>query len=243
MFEGQTLATQRAQEVERGWTDLEKLSPLTYSTVEVVVIHRPNGTSDPLLWEILETRRRSDRGVVDCRGRWQGKWGTQVRPPVDKSAHQAARRCIGEFFGENFDGELYFAGITGPWVHKAEAGHDQRGFFLRILPEQCESTPWEGKIYAFDAKNREFDQDSGHKNVHSGEDGAGPYWIRLRDLIEKRGNDSAYLHWLVVCLAVRALDDPKGHDTEPRYWSPKPNEVEDAYRFFTEKRKNVEGYE
>lgn len=233
MFEEQTLATQRALESERGWTNLEKLSPLTYSTVEVVVIHRSEPNGDPLNWEILEARRRSDRGVVDCRSRWQGKWGTQVRPPVDKSAHQAAKRCIGEFFGENFDGELYFAGITGPWVHKAQAGHDHDGFFLKILPEQCESTPWEGKIYAFDAKNREFDPDGGHKNVHGDEVGGGPRWVTLRELIKKRGHDADYLHWLVISLAVRALEDPKGHNTEPRYWSPNHDSRHDTYRFFS----------
>src|SRR3989344_1275950 len=218
MFEGYALRQQRADEERRGW-DPDKISASTYCSVEVVVIHRPKG-SQVMDWEILEARRRSDRGIADCRGRWQGKWGTQIRPPTDPSARQAVERCLREFFGEKFTGKLQFAGNTGPWVHKATVEQDDHELFLKILDEQAESTPWQGSIYVSEAEDREFDPDGGHKNVHMNEEGGGIRWVSLRNLITERGQDASYLYWLLLFLAIRFLFAPANHNVEPRYWKP-----------------------
>lgn len=143
-----------------------------------------------------------------------------MRPLTDASPEQSALRCIREFFGEGFTGKLSYAGGTGPWVHKATVDFEDNGeVSLEVLPEQCESTPWEGKIFVFEADYLEVDPTAGHSAVHGDSSKMG--WKTLRELITGRGKDKDYLCWLVIFVALAKLLYGDSHDTTPRYWEPR----------------------
>jgi len=198
MFKGFTLEQQREIEVQRGWKP--SYSALTYCTAEAVIFRKPPNNSlyrNVLGYEILDAERTG--GAPDCLGKRQGKWGAYVYP-TDPTARDAFKRGLKEQFGWDVPLErLRFAGVVGPWLHKATARLGGSFLVLSVKEEQAEQTPFEAKLFSVNATG--FDIGPQGNYLKATRD---MRWISLRDLIAEQGQNQDYLYWLMIarCMEV-----------------------------------------
>jgi hypothetical protein len=186
-----------------------------------VVIHKPEGATSWLDWEILEAERTS--GAPDCLGKWQGKWGTYTKP-TDHTAEHAVKRGLAEYFGEGLGnrGRLSFVAIVGPWLHKAKMYLDRYEPVLEVLKDQGEQTPFQATLFVFEANFKEVDISGGHSK--STKD---LRWVTLRSLIHKQGDNPDYLYWQMIGLCLgHLIDGPVGNPV--RYYEPRKYYLTDA---------------
>lgn len=212
MFENLTLADQRRTEEARGWKP--HFRALTYCTAEAVLFRRPTDTKSILDYEVLDAERIS--GAPDCVGKRQGKWGTYIYP-TDKTAEHAILRALKELFAWDIPhSSLQFAGVVGPWLHKATARLEKEILYLRVLDEQAEETPFEAKLFFTDVTS--FDLSSTNAYLKICKD---LRWVRFKELIKTQGQNKNYLYWQMIAMcAERAL----GYSKPFRYFEPSEGE-------------------
>jgi hypothetical protein len=213
MFEGYTLVNQLEDRVRRGW-DLSKFGALPDPSAEVVIYRRPRTDTQIFDYEILEAFRV--KGIEDCRNRWQGKWGTQVRSGQDRTSRHAIQRAMKEFFGWELELDKFpFVATMGPWIHRATVAHMMTQVTMTVYEDQGEVTPWKGDIYCLDATELELPATGGYTAMEQ------THWVTFRDLIESRGQDASYLYWSVIaaCIPTMFKYDPPHHNLTP-YFGP-----------------------
>lgn len=206
MFEGLTLATQRALEEARGWKP--GYSALTYNTAEAVLFRQPDGVEEALDYEILDAERVT--GAPDCVGKRQGKWGAYVKP-TDPTARHAIQRGLKETFGWEVPlGNFHMVGIVGPWLHKATTELDGGLLVLTVHEDQAEQTPFEAKLFSVDVTDFEVGTEGGHAKATKD-----ARWIKIRDLIAEQGQNKDYLYWLMVamCFEERKGEGPRTYNS------------------------------
>lgn len=195
MFEKFTLAEQLERWIRRGWK--LSYSGLPDPTGEVVLYRKPLGAESVLDFQILEARRIA--GIADCLNRIQLKWGTQVRAS-DSTPRHSIQRGVKEILGwEIRSGQFELVGIVGPWVHQAtvELSHSDAWLTLTVDEEQGEETCFSGTLFCADVTGFELGDQGAYLKAMKD-----TRWVRLRDLIEERGQDATCLYWsmVVTCL-------------------------------------------
>jgi hypothetical protein len=218
MFEGLKLGAQRAIERARGWKWNDPANPtppekeynaLTYCTVEFVCFRQPGNVDSILDYEILDAERVT--GAPDCVGRIQGKWAGYVNP-TDEDCTASLERIIKGLFGwsEFIDTRSDLVKIIGPALYRSTVRleEDESAIILTISDVQAEETPFEGKLFAFNATMLELPTEGGYAKATKN-----ARWIKLRDLIAERGTDSSYMYWQMVVLAlIRESTAVTAHD-------------------------------
>ena len=200
MHEGLTLGKQLENKIRRGGS--LDWSALPDPAMEFVIYKVREGAVNPLDFEIFEAERA--KGIADCVGRWQGKWGTQIRA-TDPSPLHSALRGLKELFGWEMDYREFnltanFVGMIGPWFHRSTVRLDGDEPVLSVLEEQGEETAFTASLFILNAMWHDVDPSAGYAKATKD-----ARWISVKQLISERGQDTSYLYWSTIALAMRSL--------------------------------------
>lgn len=204
MFEGLTLEDQRKTESERGWKP--HYSALTYCTSEAVIFRKTEGSRNIMDYEILVARRVT--GAPDCIGKLQGKWGAYIYP-TDRTAKHSIQRGLKEQFGWSIPTEhLRFAGVVGPWLHKARVEFGSTGFLhLFVTEEQAEKTPFEGKLFHVDATGLDIGAEGTYLKTTTD-----AKWVVLDKLVQEEGHNPDFIYWQMIAMCTGVVYDSMVRD-------------------------------
>lgn len=197
MFESKTRQDQMDDERARGWQP-ETAGAMPYATAEMILLRGGSDISDIFDAELVFARRDPYKGIPDCRGRWECKQGGYVLAKHDTS-RDAMMAVLQNNFGLNREQvRCDFVGLVGPELYRSTLALVGDRLTLNISQDQGETTPFLANMFLVAAPD-DFDL-SGSAYAARTEQAS---WIKIRDLIDQRGDDPDVLYWTMLFKAIR----------------------------------------